>query len=753
MAEEFRYIGNYVPVHDVNEKVTGKLKYVSDMKLEGMLYGKLLLSDVAHAIIKSIDIDEAEKLPGVVKIYTHKNTPKNYYNSHRWYEALETIKDELMFDSEVRFVGDRVALVVAKDNLAAERAVKLIKVEYERLPVVVDPREALNKNSFKIHEENNNHVMDKKIEYGDSRRAFEKADLIIEDTIITPKIHHAAMETHLAIAKIDEFNNIIIYSPCQEVFQSQLVVSDALNIPKRKIRVIKSPMGGSFGGKTHPIVEPICAYVALDLKKPIKIQMDRNQTIVGSRTRHNVIGNVKTAVTKDGDILGREIEVIVDTGAYFTNGDALCMSMGKKLSRLYRIENQKYTAHVVYTNTPIGGACRGYGAPQIHAITEINIDNTARKLNMDPTEFRLKNLVHPYDKDLAKGVDLGNARVVDCVSRGVEKFNWKKRWSNTHFDGRYATGVGMACVTHGNGYYGAYPDFTTATIQMDTDGSVLLKETVHDLGCGTVTVMRQIVAETLDMDIEKVTALEGDTFVTPYDSAGTQASRVTYVNGGAAKKVSELLKERIKSYAAKILECSEEDIVIKNERVWNRNDEDKILSYGEIVVLAEKKFSDDMSVTYTYHSPANPGVYAAVFAEITVDTLTGMTKVNEILAVHDIGRAINKTFVEGQIQGAAQMGIGYALTEEIEIDNNGRIKSNSFSKYHLINAPDMPKVNMDLIEYPDEYGPYGAKSVGEIATNGIAPAIINAINNALKLNITEFPATPERIISALKNRK
>lgn len=745
MQDNYRYIGKYVPMHDIREKVTGRIKYAGDMKLEGMLYGKLLLSSVAHGIIKNIDISKAEKVPGVVKIYTYENTPDNKYNSHKWFEGLNTIKDETLFSKEVKYVGDRVAAVVAKDMATAEYAVSLIKVEYEILPVVVDPFEALKKEE--------NHVMDKKIEYGNVDEAFRNADFIIEDTVTTPKVHHAAMEPHVCVTNIDEFNNITIWSPCQEVFQSQLVVSDALNIPKSKIRIIKVTMGGSFGGKTHPILEPISAFVSLDLKKAVKFHMDRQQCIIGTRTRTKFIAKIKTAVTKNGEILGRDIENLVDTGAYFTNGDAVTMAAGKKTSRLYRIKNQRYTGHVVYTNTPIGGACRGYGGPQIHAITEINMDNIARKLNLDPIELRLKNLVHPYDKDPGGGTDLGDARIIDCVKLGAELFNWKERWNKREFDGRYATGVGMACVTHGNGYYGAYPDFTTVTLTMDTDGHVLLKETVHDLGCGTVTTMKQIVAEVLDMDIDKVRATEGDTLLTPYDSAGTQASRVTYVSGGAAKKVSEIVKEKIREYGAKLLGGSIEDIEISNEKVWNRNKKDEVLSYGELVKLVELKFSDEIGATYTYQSPANPGVYAADFAEVTVDTLTGLVKVNEILAVHDIGKAINKTLVEGQIQGATQMGVGLALTEEIDVEKSGKIKSDSFSKYHIINAQDMPKVKIALIENGEDHGPFGAKSVGEVSTNGIAPAVINAINNTLGVNMNVLPATPERILKALSNKK
>ncbi|MEY8000016.1 xanthine dehydrogenase family protein molybdopterin-binding subunit [Clostridium sp. Mt-5] len=749
--DNYKYIGKYIPMQDIKEKVTGKLKYVGDMKLQGMLYGKLLLSSIAHGIIKDIDISQAELLPGVEGIFTYKNTPNNKYNSHKWYEAHQVPEDETMFTDKVRFVGDKIAAVVAKDLETAERAVSLIKVKYKELTPVIDPKEALKENSPKVHEDTNL-IFSKELKYGDCDAEFRKAEFIAEDEIITQKVHHAAIEPHSCLSNIDEFNNIVIWSPCQEVFQVQLIVSKALGVPKSKIRVIKAPMGGSFGGKTHPILEPISAYASLVLRRPVRFSMDRSQVIVGTRTRHNMIGNVKISFNKEGIILARDIDLLVDTGAYFTNAAAIAMAMGKKISRLYKIRNQRYNVKVVYTNTPIGGPCRGYGSPQLHAITEINVDNAARMLSMDPVEFRLKNLLKPYDMDLGGGTDIGNGRVIDCVKYGSDAFNWIKRWPEIISDGRHMMGVGMACVTHGNGYFGAYPDFSTVYVRMDTDGYILLNETIHDLGCGTVVTMKQIAAEILSIDINKIYATEGDTAVTPYDSAGTQASRVTYVCGGAVKKACELLVEKIIAYCALIFKCNKDRIIMKNETIWCKNNPRYKLSYKEAAIMIENKYNSALEVTNTYTSQANPGVYAADFAEVDIDIFTGVVRVTDLLAVHDIGKAINRTLVEGQIQGGAQMGIGYALTEEIKINTEGNINSNSLSKYHLINAPDMPNVKTILIEEGDEYGPYGAKSVGEIAINGIAPAVINAINHTLGINITTLPATPERIVKTLKEK-
>lgn len=752
MDNKLKYVGSYVPIHDIREKVTGKVKYTGDMELTGMLHAKLVLSDIAHGIIKNIDTSRAEALDGVYGVFTCKNSPDNLYNSHKWIDGMDVLKDERIFSDKVRFFGDRIAAVVAADRETAERAARLIEVEYEELPVIIEPEQALLEEQVKIHAHGNK-VFEKTLECGDPDGMMKDAYLTVEDRIVTPKVHHGAMETHACLADVDINGNLTIWSPCQVVFQVQLIVAEALGIPQSKIRVIKTTMGGSFGGKGQPVLEPVCAFLSYTLKKPVKLVMDRTEAILGTRTRTKTIGKVRTAVDKEGKILARDINMLVDAGAYMTNGDALSMAMGKKTFRLYRINHQRYHAECVYTNTPIGGAARGYGSPQIHALTEINLDNVARRLGMDPVELRLKNLVHPFDKDPAGGPELGNARIIDCVIKGAEAFNWQEKYRRPKVKGRYVRGVGMACCAHGNGYFGAYPDFITMYLRITGDGQAVLKGAIHDMGCGTNTTMMQIVAETLDMDISNVIVPEADTLVSPFDSAGTQASRVTFVCGGAAMKVAQLVKDKMSRYGAKLLECAVEDIVMSGGFLWKRQAEGHKLSYGEAATLIQKKFSDEAGETITYQSPGNPASYGANFAEVEVDVETGMVKVLDVLAVYDIGRAINSGFVTGQVQGAVQMGLGMALSEEFIFDNKGRVASGRFSRYHVINAPDMPEVRVLLIEEGEENGPFGAKSIGESATVPTAPAVINAINNALDISLDVLPAIPERIMAKLKEKK
>lgn len=750
-----KYVGTSPVIHDAKEKATGKIPYVGDMKRAGMLYARLVLSNVAHGKILRINTQKAEALPGVVKIYTAQNTPNTLYNSHQWNSGLDVSKDERLFSEKARFVGDRIAAVVATDPYTAKRAAQMVEIEYEPLEPILTIEDALDSEKPPIHENSSNHVMHKKMQVGSLEALDENEYITIESEMETPKVHHAAMEPHVCLAEADYSGHVTIWTPCQVIFQVQLITAQAVGLPLAKVRVIKAPMGGSFGGKGQPILEPVCAYMAHDLRKPIRLETDRRESILASRSRHRIKGKTKTIVSQEGKIKGREIDLVVDSGAYLTNGEALFMAMAKKANRLYRIPHQTVSGDVVYTNTPIGGACRGYGSPQIHGITEVNIDKTAAAIGWDPVDFRIKNLIHPFDEDPTGGPNLGNARVLDCVRKGAEKFNWYQRRQQVEENQseRYSRGVGMACATHGNGYYGAYQDFITLDMRMTEDGDLILKSGIHDLGCGTVTIMKQIVAEVMDLPLEKIEAMEGDTLVSPYDSAGTQASRVTYVCGAGAKKIAELLKDKMVDSAACIFDVDSGRIALRNGNVMIK-DEDKVLtSCGELVMKMKEIQKKDAQIVYTYESPANPGVYGAHFVEVEIDRLTGLMKVLDVLAVHDIGKAINPGFVEGQIHGAVQMGIGLAVSEDLKIDENGQVKGDNFSRYHVVNAPDMPLIEVILIEDGDEHGPYGAKSIGEVATVPVTPAIINAVYHALGVEITKLPAIPERIIEAIKHKE
>ncbi|KLU59805.1 xanthine dehydrogenase molybdenum-binding subunit [Peptococcaceae bacterium CEB3] len=747
-AEVLKQVGRSIPMHDAVAKATGRIRYTGDIDMPGMLHAKLLLSPVPHARIRRIETAEALAVPGVWDVFTYENTPSVLYNSQVWFAGQEASKDERLFPDTVRFIGDRVAAVVAADKETAARALSLIKVEYEELPAVFEAEEALRPDAPPIHP-GGSPFFSKELVVGDVRDIWPRAKAIAEDRVETPKIHHAALETHVCLAFPDHNGKITLVTPCQILYSVRLIVATVLGLPFNKVRVLKAPMGGSFGGKQEVILEPLAAFFSRETGRPVKIELNRQETILTTRTRTKTIGYVRTALAEDGKILGRTVRTVVDTGAYTSNGPIIGVAMGKKVFRLYRIENQLYRTESVHTNTPVAGAARGYGSPQIHAITEINLDHVARILGLDPVELRLKNLVHPGDFDLSGGPPLGQARILECVREGAKAFGWAERRKRPQGDGRFRRGAGMACATHSNGYFAAYPDFTTMTLRMLEDGSLILNSGIQDLGCGTVTSMKQIIAEVLEVDPERIEAPEGDTETSPWD-AGSQASRVTHVAGACAFEAAVKVKEMLRRETAKILECSPQEVRLESERIWSAAKPEENFSYGEMVSLIQSRNRSEVIVTSTYRAQDNPGSYGANFVEVEVDTLTGLVRVLEVLAAHDVGRAINPGFVKGQIYGGIQMGIGYALSEDIAIDpNNGRAKGDRFSRYHLINAPDMPPVKVILIEKGGDLGPFGAKSIGEIATCPTAPAVVNAVNHALGTNLTSLPLTPDKIIQAL----
>lgn len=741
--EELKVVGKSILRDDAYQKVRGKTKYIGDMRRVDMLYAKLVLSQKAHSNF-TIDATKALAVKGVVAVFTHKDIPAITYNAHNWYPGADSLEDQYILSEEARFVGDHLAIVVGETKEAVEEGVSKVKVEYEELIPVIGLEAA--------KENKENLAFTKTLSCGDYETIREKADYLVVSTASTQKIHHAAIEPHIVMCEWDERDNLVVYSPCQVVHQIQYHVCKLLSLPYHQVRVVKAVMGGSFGGKGQTVIEPACAFASMILKRPVMLYMDRTDTILATRSRNAAKMEIETAISKEGIILGRKIRCDIDGGAYYTNAAAVAMALGKKLFRLYRIENQTCELNTYYTNTIPGGACRGYGSPQAHAMTEVNLDFAAKLIGMDPCELRLKNAVEPMDLDPTNGLSLGNARIKDCIKQGMEVFSWDKRRVETKKknNSRYTYGLGMACGAHGNGYKGAYPDFTIVDMVLYPDSSVMVKIGVHDQGCGTLTTMQQIAAEALHMPPSNIKIMEADTFITPYDSAGTQASRVTYVCGRAVQKAGEALSSKLKSACSQLYGWKEEEIQLSEGAAYYQS---KFYSYGKITLDYEKRCARSMQVHLEYEPPSNPGTYACCFVEVKINRYTGLVEVTDCLAVHDIGRAINPQLVEGQIAGGVQMSLGMALFENYDMDGKGNVKSRNFSKYHIINAPDMPWVKTLLVEEGEENGPYGGKSVGEIAAVAPAPAVLNAINSALNSEFTEYPVTPEKIVSFLNSRE
>ncbi|MGM0438301.1 MAG: xanthine dehydrogenase family protein molybdopterin-binding subunit [Bacillota bacterium] len=746
---EYKYVGKNVTFSDMDEKVTGKMKYVGDNQGEDLLHVKLVLSEVARGEIKNIKTEKAKKIDGVVKIYTAQNTTDRRFNAFHWYQGKKSLEDERILSDEARFYGDRIAAVVAESKEAAKKAAKLIEVEYNELKPYLDPEEVQEeKPELNIYD---NPFADFEFSYGEPEKAFEKDLRIFEDKVKTPKVHHAAMENHSCLAYPTEDGRLTVLSPCQLLFAVRLVVAKIVDKNLNQVRVKKTNMGGSFGSKQETFLEPLVAYIANDLKRPVLLKFNRRENILATRVRSNTVGKIKTAVDENGKIVARDIDMLVDAGAYVSNGKILIPAMGKKISRLYKIPHQRFKGEAVYTNTLIGGPCRGFGSPQIHTLIELNIDRIAKKLAKDRVEFRMDNLIDPYDDDPMGGPNLGNAQIKKALRKGAEAFNWKEKSEKKDSQNdkeRFKKGIGLATVTHVNGYFGAYQDFSGINMRIYEDGSVLIDAALHDLGTGIKTTMAQIAAEVLEIDPGQITVLEGDTDRSPYD-IGCQASRSTFVIGNAVKETAEKLKKKLINEIRKLADFSKEtEVVLKDGKIYV---DKKEKSFKDIAKKIQIENQTELFVNHVFQSKGNPASLAAHFAEVEVDTYTGLVEVTEYVASHDVGQAINPSSVKNQIYGGVQMGVGMALMEEIEYDENGIPENPSFSNYHLVNAPDMPDVDVILVEEGGDKGPYGAKSIGEIATVPVAAAVVNAVNDALETEFSDLPLTPARIIEGLNN--
>ncbi|QGP91193.1 Molybdopterin-binding domain of aldehyde dehydrogenase [Neomoorella glycerini] len=743
-----RQVGKPAPLKDAVAKATGRLAYVGDMELPHMLHGKILFSPVPHARIKSIDTSAAAALPGVRAVVTYQNSPRVAYNSALRFAGHNIPRDEYIFDDTVRFVGDRVAAVAADDEETAARALKLIKVEYEELPAVFDPEEALQPGAPAVHP-GGNLVATIKAEAGDVEQAMAAADFIFTDRITTPRVTHAALELHACLADYSN-GKLTVWSANQNIFATRLILAEVLGLPLNKVRVIKPPVGGAFGGKLEAVLEPVAALLAMKTGRPVRMELSRREVMVSTRTRYAAVFYLKTGVKKDGTIVAQDIRVVMDKGAYATSALNVPSAMNDKAFKLYRIPNLRITSLPVYTNNPIGGAMRGYGSPQLMAAREIHLDRIARALGSDPVDFRRQNLVRPGDINPRFNKTLGNCRPLDCLEEGAARFDWAGKKARPQGTGRYRRGIGVAAGNHGTGVFGVHVDLTTIALKMNEDGSCTLFTGNQDIGQGSNTMLSLIVAEVLGIRPDQIEVVEADTELTSWD-VGTYASRVTWVGGNAAKKAAEKVRQQLLEEGARLLSERVEELDLDGGYVFSRGNPAKRVSLGEIVIAAQQGPDQREIKAYeSYHSVFGPGSYAVVFAEVEVDTETGAVKVLQLVAAHDIGRAINPLMVEGQIEGGIQMGLGYALSEELKVDPaSGKVLNPSLKKYRLFKAAAMPEIEVILVEKGEEHGPFGAKSIGEAATVAVAPAVVNAVADALGMDFNDLPVTPEKILAAL----
>ena len=754
--EETTVVGKSLPRIDGLEKVTGTAKYTDDLDFPGLLHAKVLRSPHAHAKILRIDTSEAEKLPGVRAVITHKDVPKVAYNSS-WRGPFHfgiLAADEYVLDNEVRFIGDKVAAVAADDPQIAEEALKLIRVDYQPLPAVFDAIEAMKPDAPLVHPEQpepvkGNITRHATLGTGDVEKGFSEADYVFEGKYTTQRQAHCCLETHGSVASFDAARNkLTVFTPNQVPFCLRFLLSTILGMPESRIRVKVPPLGGGFGSKDETFEEPILAILSKITGRPVKIRYSREEEMIFTRTRHASISHIKSGFKKDGTLTFRYIKVIMDTGPYATGGPQVLFAGGSRWVTLYRSPNILFDGYLIYTNNNVAGAYRGFGNAQINFATECHMDEVAEKMGIDPLELRLKNVINSGDVNPATGYTIESCGMRECIALGAERVGWSDRKDLS----KVARGIGMGVNTHVSGARPYIPEISSATIKINDDGTVVLLVGVSDLGTGVETVLAQIAAEGLGVRLEDISVVLGDTDATPFDY-GAYASRTTYMAGNAVLKVAREAKALLLKHAAKMLEASTDLLEIKDSVVFVNENPDKKLKVSEVAMaLHYSKVGPQTIVISSMVDPAtNSPTFSAQFAEVQVDTETGRVKVLRIVSAHDLGRAINPKAVDAQVEGAVLMGLGLATTEDFLV-RDGRVLNPNLKDYKLPTPLDMPRVETILVESNEPKGPFGAKGVGESALVSIAPAIANAIYNAVGVRIHDLPITPEKVLKALKQK-
>ena len=751
---------------DAEKLAQGKPVFTADIHMEGMLYGALLTSPHAHARIKHINASQARALPGVHSILTYEDLPRIKYASGGQSYPQPLPYDQVCLDNKVRHVGDRVAVVAAETPEIAEKALHLIEVEYENLPVVLDPERAMQDDAPVIHDEDDtegiydvkhNIVHHIEAEVGDLQAAFASAEQIFTGEYRTPKQQHAHLEPHVCITYFDEDDRLVIRTSTQVPFHIRRMVAPLIGLPVKKIRVIKPRVGGAFGNKQEMILEDLCSLLTIKTRRPVQMEYSRTQEFTSSRSRHPNIMRYKVGITNN-QVIAAELCLIGDTGAYGSHALTVQMVGGFKGLTLYNAPNSRFVCDVVYTNKPPAGAFRGYGAMQCQFGIEVLMEEIATKLGLDVVAFKRANwlkLGEPMylSSSLGEGREgfeqrLESSGLEACVAAGLEATNfYTKRKAYQDQSGRYRKGIGIAVVMHGSGIAGL--DMAAATLKMNDDGSFNLLVGATDLGTGSDTILAQIAAEVLGIPVDDLIVYSSDTDFTPFDK-GAYASSTTYISGEAVRKTAIQIRDQIREHAAGMLGMDQpERLELHDRKVFTPDG--RSVSLGEVALSSlHQREQHQIMATASNMSYKSPPPTAAQFAEVVVDTETGGVTVERLLMVVDCGRVINPITAAGQVEGGMAQALGFALYEDMKFDQEGHLVNARFGPYRLLKANEMPMIDVIFVQTDDPSGPFGAKSVAEISIDGVAPALVSAIHDATGGWVRELPATPERVLRSIQ---
>lgn len=782
-TENWQSVGKPEPKVDATKLAQGKPAFTADVEMRGMLHAKVLRSPHAHARITSIDASKARQLPGVAAVLTHEDIPRVVYSTAGQSDPIPGPLDCFSLDNKVRFVGDRVAFVAAETPEIAEQALTLIDVEYEILESILDVRNALKEGAPVIHDEpeyvnfadsdpSKNLAAEVRIDIGDLDKGFAAADQIFEAEYVVPRVQQAHIEPHVVVTYWDEDDRLVIRSSTQVPFHVRRMMAPVLDLPVKRIRVIKPRIGGGFGGKQEVLSEDIPAHLTIATGRPVIHEYTREEEFIGARSRHPMRIHMKTGVKKDGTITANDMYALSDTGANGAHALTVTGNTGHKAMALYvgdgefrKAPNIRFNADIVYTNQPPSGAYRGYGVPQGFWAVERHMEKIADALGLDPVEFRVKNALrsgelHPFSTAWSEGREprpemIDTCALEECVQQGKAAIGWDQKYGNEAWhtvEGKphLRRGIGISAMMQGTAI--PYLDMGGASIKMNDDGSFNLLIGATDLGTGSDTVLAQMAAEVLGVPLDDLIVYSSDTDFTPFD-VGAYASSTTYISGAAVVNAAEKVAERIKLRAARLLEVDDSQTIQLTNRQAVAPDGNSI-SLAEIALNAlHQEDQEQIMAVGSYVSPVAPPPFAAQFAEVTVDTETGQIVVDKLVMAVDAGVIVNPITASGQIEGGLVQALGYAVCEEMVYDEKGRAREVDFRDYHIFMAHEMPELETIFVETFEPSHPFGVKAVAEIPLDGVAPAVGNAVFDAVGVNIDENPVTPEKVWRALKEKE
>jgi len=752
--EPFQMIGKDVPRNDARAKATGAAAYTDDLKLPGMLHGRILRSPLAHARIAHVDTSRAEALTGVRCVVTGRDIPPVKYGNWRLFP--DTQDEYALAVDKVRFIGDEVAAVAAVDRDTAQEALELIEVAYEELPGLFDVETSRAEGAAAIHDHcRNNTSVNRKIAYGDVEAGFAESDYVREDTFRVHAVSHAYLEPCSALAQADLDGRITLWTSTQVPYIVQCLLASTLEMRENDVRVIKPCIGGGFGGKMELRTWEFCAaFMAKRTGRPVKFTLNREEEFLAGRRRHPMTIHSKVGFKKDGALVAKDLKITLDGGAYNAMGPTATFLCGNFGAMLYRYPNYAFYGEHVYTNKPPASAMRGFGAPQSLYASEIQMNMAAEELGIDPVDIRLKNAQKSGDK-IPDVATISSCGFIESIQEVARMSDWRKKRAGLP-PGR---GIGIGCYSFISGgvfnWFNTQYPFSAAEVRAFSDGTVHLLTMASDIGQGSDTALKQILAEELGLRMEDIRITSADTAMTPQADLGSWGSRVTLMAGNAVIDAARKIKEQLfgalsARYNLNVIygmECRE-------GRVQPKGRPDRSMSFGEAVAMVQKANRGEPLVARGSYTPRDKGLVTPAFgfgaqvAEVEVDRETGVVEVKRMWTAHDCGTVINPKGVDGQLAGSIQMGLGYALSEQFVMEE-GRTLNTNFLDYKMPTAVDMPPGDVVHVETYEPEGPMGAKECGEGLASPTAPAISDAVYHATGYRCKDLPITPEKILKGM----